>query len=462
MITDTRTGNGSNLSIRVDGTGMPAAQLTGEGLRRQMSGTSSFRWFSAARNRTRAPACILIPPMTTSLDHGFGIVFPFAAGTGFALRTLEQAFRSVGTTLAGTPDRVHVLFGEPTSLDTEVRADAVDTFAWDRQTPEQLERLRTWIERYRITTVFGLDLPVASPAFTVMRGAGVNSIVSYWGAPMSSIHRRAMLFVKRLQVATTFHGPDHYIFESEAMRATAVAGRGIAAANTSVVPTGIDPTRFRPTSESSSYAHDTFGIPVDRKIVIYSGHFEARKGVAVLIDCARYLVDQCHDRQLHFLLCGDRDTEAAAFRTRLQGSAAEQFVTFGGYRTDIVSLYQSAWAGCIASTGWDSFPMSALEMQSSGLPVFVSALQGIPETIDEGTTGISFPPGDHVALAQRLLALAADDQHRAAMSRRATEWVARRFTREHQHRSLTEVISQIMRRGEAKWRTVDSNGVVTR
>ena len=106
--------------------------------------------------------------------------------------------------------------------------------------------------------------------------------------------------------------------------------------------------------------------------------------------------------------------------------------------------------------------MSALEMQASGLPIFVSALQGIPETIDEGRTGLCFPPGDHVTLARQLLDLAADDGRRAAMSQRATEWIAHRFTREHQHRALVEVTRQVALRAATAWQTVDPNGVVLR
>jgi len=398
----------------------------------------------------------------TARDHGFGIVFPYPAGAGFALRTLEAAFRTLGECLSEDVSCVHILFGEDTEIDAETRVDPVETFAWGSQTPEQLASLESWLVRNRITTIFGLDLPVSSAAYSVMRRAGVRCIISYWGAPMSGINHGPTLMLKRLQIAATRYGPDHYIFESEAMRATAVAGRGIAAAATSVVPTGIDHTRFRPDPAKTSYAHDTFGIPADRKIVIYSGHFESRKGVAVLIECIRHLVSERNADHLHFLLCGHRGAEADVFKARVQGSAAEQFVTFAGYRPDILPLYQSAWAGCIASTGWDSFPMSALEMQASGLPIFVSALQGIPETIDEGRTGVSFPPGDHVTLAQQLLELAADNGRHAAMSQQATEWIAHRFTREHQRHALVEVTRQVVRRAAAPWRVVDPNGVVIR
>jgi glycosyltransferase involved in cell wall biosynthesis len=398
----------------------------------------------------------------TAHDHGFGIIFPEPAGAGFAIRTLELAFRAVGAELAQSPDRVHVIFNEATSLDPETRDEPVDTFAWHRQTSDQLERLASWIAAHQITTIFGLDLPVSSAAYPVMRRAGVRCIISYWGAPMSSINHGPKLLLKRLQIAATRHGPDHYIFESEAMRATAVSGRGIAAAATSVIPIGIDHTRFRPNPAGTSYAYDTFRIPADRKIVIYSGHFESRKGVAVLIDCIRHLVLDRRSDQLHFLLCGHRGSEADLFMARVHGTAAEGYVTFAGYRSDILQLYQSAWAGCIASTGWDSLTMSALEMQASGLPIFVSALQGIPETIDEGRTGLSFPPGDHVTLARQLLDLAADDGRRRAMSQQATEWIAHRFTREHQHRALVEVTRQVASRVATAWQTVDPNGVILR
>ena len=86
--------------------------------------------------------------------------------------------------------------------------------------------------------------------------------------------------------------------------------------------------------------------------------------------------------------------------------AAQSHVTFGGYRNDLHILQRGCFAAIVASTGWDSFPRSALEAQASGLPLLASNLPGLNETVEDGTTGALFPVGDGNALCdamQRLL-----------------------------------------------------------
>jgi glycosyltransferase involved in cell wall biosynthesis len=253
---------------------------------------------------------------------------------------------------------------------------------------------------------------------------------------MSSINRGLKLALKRIEVALTRFGPDHYIFESEAMRETAVLGRGIARSRTSVAYLGVDTSLFRPAARHDDYAHAAFDIPRDRHIVYYSGHMQQRKGVAVIMRAAVHLVEALGVLDVHFLLLGNRPGEEEQYHAIYRGTRAENHVTFGGYRRDVADILRGCSIGTIASTGWDSFTMSSLEIASTGLPLVVSRLQGLTETIEEGVTGHSFPVGDHVALAAVLRRLLADDAMRTSQGAAARERVLRRFTLEHQTRAL--------------------------
>jgi glycosyltransferase involved in cell wall biosynthesis len=267
--------------------------------------------------------------------------------------------------------------------------------------------------------------------------------VSYWGAPMSSPNSGIRLFLKRLEVALTRHKPDHFIFESRAMADAAVNGRGVPARIVSVIPTGVDTDRFRPDLRDCEYAHQAFRIPRDRKIVFYSGHMEERKGVHVVIEAATELVRNRGRRDLHFLLLGNRDGQERQFAPLYVGTEAEEHVTFGGYRLDIDRILRSCYTGVIASTGWDSFPMSSLEMASSGLPLVASKLQGIVEGIEDGTTGYLFTPGDRIALADRIGQLADDDALRARMGVAARDWIMANFSRQLQVERLVNTMTEL-------------------
>jgi glycosyltransferase involved in cell wall biosynthesis len=213
-----------------------------------------------------------------------------------------------------------------------------------------------------------------------------------------------------------------------------------------VVLLGADLERFRPDPADAGYAHEVLGIPRDRQLVFYSGHFEPRKGVAVLMQAARVIANDLGRRDVHFVLLGNRDTEADPFRQMIAGTPAEQCVTFAGYRADVPRLHRSCAVGAIASTGWDSMTMSSVEMQASGLPLLVSRLQGLPESIEEGVTGHSFPPGDGAALARHILALVDDAPVRQRMAVAARARAERLLGRDRQVSQLMTILDQEHRR----------------
>ena len=259
---------------------------------------------------------------------------------------------------------------------------------------------------------------------------------------MSSINRGPRLWLKRLDVLLARGGPDHYVFESRAMQRTAVEGRGIPEGRTSVAYLGVDTDLFRPADKPGFHAHDTFGIPRDRRLVCYSGHMEERKGVRILVSAVVDLVRR-GVRDVHLLAMGNRGDEADVFNPLYRGTPAEGHITFGGYRRDVPELLRSGYVGAIASTGWDSFTVSSLEMAATGLPLLVSALPGLDETVEEGRTGYTFPVGDHVALADRIERLLRDPALRDAMSRASRARVLERFTTDHQVGALVATFRRL-------------------
>jgi L-malate glycosyltransferase len=65
-----------------------------------------------------------------------------------------------------------------------------------------------------------------------------------------------------------------------------------------------------------------------------------------------------------------------------------------------------------------------------GLPVIASDIGGIPEIIEDGHTGFLVPPGDHSALAGRLLHLISEPAARRGMSSTARAEALDRYSTE--------------------------------
>lgn len=329
------------------------------------------------------------------------VMIPYPSTIGFAIGRLIVAFHRMATRLGG--DDVHFAFSKLDGTCSSLPFGFSSLIDFNHRTSVNHGELATYIEAHKIRMIFALDLRAEAPCLKAARRAGVHTVVSYWGASMSSIHWW-LWPLRRLQVALTRHKPDLFIFESEAMRKHAVWGRGVAKLDTTIVRTGVDIERFKP---GPSNVHERFDIPPGRKIIVFMGHCVERKGVHVLLHAVREL----DRRDIHVLILGNQPGESAAYE------GITDLVTFGGYQPpqDIPSLLAGCWAGCIPSTGWDSFPMSSLEMQACGLPMFVSDLQGCPETITN-KTGMVVRAGDHEDLAEAILTLIEDPARRERMS----------------------------------------------
>jgi glycosyltransferase involved in cell wall biosynthesis len=260
---------------------------------------------------------------------------------------------------------------------------------------------------------------------------------------MSSFNSGLRRIAKKLEVHWLRpHKPDLFIFESHAMRDMGVLGRGIAEECTTVIRTGVDPEIFQPLEAEKDTVYRRLAIPRDRKIVVFMGHLHERKGVHVLLQAANHVVVDHGRTDIHFLFLGDRDGEADHFRAHHGEAVRRGFVTFGGYHANIPALLSGCCVGCIPSSGWDSYPMSSLEMQACGLPVVVSDLQGVPETIEEGRSGVSVPTSNPKALAETLIELCDNPELRDQLARYARERIVASLTVAHQVNALERAICE--------------------
>lgn len=379
---------------------------------------------------------------------GILVYFHCGSNTGYAIESLEKAFYQMSRNIVSTDDRIHFGYADldkgfprtlPAGFSNVIQFDSSDS------SKESLKFIGNYVRDNQIEIAFGFDQPLSRPGYRTMKQAGLKKLISYWGAPMSSINPRWKLFLKQMEVRMKRYKPDHYIFESKAMADTAVYGRGIHPKDVSIVYLGVDIEKYNPDA-GTYYAHDVFGIPRERRIVVYSGHMEERKGVHVIINAAINLIVEHGRNDVHFLLMGNKDGEEKRFEHMYHGTRTEQYVTFGGYRNDINRIFPSCFVGTIASTGWDSFTMSSLEMAASGLPLIVSDLQGLVETVEDKVTGSIFERGNHVDLARKIQALLDDQKLWESMSERSRERILSGFTADIQIKRLTSVLTDVCRK----------------
>lgn len=376
---------------------------------------------------------------------GMMVLFHCESNPGYAASSHEHTFLDVAKHFAGDIQNIHYAYanlenGMTPTLPSELTNVIQLRTRWSE--PNCLQQIEDYVRDNRITRLLGFDQPVSMPAFQAFRAGGIKTFVSYWGAPMSSLNSGLKLWIKKLEVSTRRFGPDHYVFQSEGMRNTAVNGRGIPWAKTSIVKTGIDTQKYAPDERKRFYAHDCFNIPRNRKIVIFSGHMERRKGVHIILQAARTLVCEFQYQDVHFLILGNRPGEKEVFSEYLKDEHASKHITFGGYRNDLPCILKSCTVGMIASTEWDSFPMSSLEMAATELPLLVSDLSGLNEALTP-QTGRTFPVNDHYTAALELKALLQDPYLIETMGKNARARVVAHYSRSSQADALVNIFESL-------------------
>lgn len=373
------------------------------------------------------------------------VLFHCESNPGYAASSHEHTFLEVAKTLTGDFRNIHYAYanldrGMTPSLPSELTNVLHLDTRWSD--PASLRQTEEYVRMQRITRLLGFDQPVSRPMYQALRRGGIRTFVSYWGAPMSSLNNGFKLLLKKLEVSARRYGPDHYIFQSAGMRDTAVNGRGIPYAKTSIVKTGIDTERYAPDEAKRFYAHDCFDIPRNRKIIVFSGHMERRKGVHVILQAAKVLTQELGHRDAHFLILGNRPGEQKLFEQYLQEPEVNNHITFGGYRTDVPDLLKSCSIGMIASVVWDSFPMSSLEMAATQLPLLVSDLPGLNEAVTPDT-GMKFPVEDHVDAAQKLRLLLTDSNLLSNMGKQGRARVIENYSRKSQSEGIVSIFNSL-------------------
>ena len=376
------------------------------------------------------------------------IIYHCESNSGYAIDSLFLTFFDMARALVKEKKDIHISFTKLNGqIRNEISNELLNFLEYDPSSKDKQQHvfIEKYIKKHHIDVVFGFDQPVSQCSYKYFRRAGVKKIISYLGAPMSILNRGLKLKLKHLEVWLMYNSPDHYIYESIAMAKTAYQGRGIPKRKTSVVYLGVDTSKFKPDASKLYYAHDVFNIHRTRKIIYYSGHMEERKGVAVLVKAARQIYEYYDRRDFHLLLLGNQEGQEQVYLKLLEDTGAKDHVTFGGYRNDLEKIAPSCFVGVIASTGWDSFTMSSLEMTASGLPLIVSNLQGLIETIEEGKTGMSFEPGNYKRLAHHIVSLLDDPNRRDVMGKNSRDRTISHFSKEYQVDKLVSVVKSVVK-----------------
>ena len=97
---------------------------------------------------------------------------------------------------------------------------------------------------------------------------------------------------------------------------------------------------------------------------------------------------------------------------------------------------------------------------AAGVPVVATAVGGVPEVVEEGTSGVLVPPDDREALRAAMAELIRNPERRAALGRHAQTRIHRRFSLASMAAAYRELYRQDL--AERWWlRATNSDNAIT-
>lgn len=149
-----------------------------------------------------------------------------------------------------------------------------------------------------------------------------------------------------------------------------------------------------------------------------------RKGHDYLLEAAALLERQGVRLEYRFAGQGRERKALEALAARLGVSERVRFVGFVG---DIADFLESVDIFVLPSL-FEGLGVAILEAMAAGLPVVATRVGGIPEIVEDGTTGLLVPPRDAAGLAAAIARLAGDAGLARRMGEAGLARVRERFT----------------------------------
>jgi glycosyltransferase involved in cell wall biosynthesis len=246
---------------------------------------------------------------------------------------------------------------------------------------------------------------------------------------------------------------QHLIATSEQTRREWLAS-GFVGSPISVVPNGIDPSRYR-RRDSRDALRRQLGVTPGRLLITYAGRLHPAKGVEVLIEAAAQLARQ---RAIHLVVAGrpgalqtpdggprDYPRELRAVAERVGIASA---VTWIDHYRDVAALFSATDVAAVPSVWSEPFGRVAIESMACETPVVASRTGGIPEILTGEFADWMCEPGRAEALADRIACVA--DRHSAdpGLGLRARAHVVRHFPIERTVDGIDRLLTSVARSGE--------------
>ncbi|ABP49963.1 glycosyl transferase, group 1 [Pyrobaculum arsenaticum DSM 13514] len=201
-----------------------------------------------------------------------------------------------------------------------------------------------------------------------------------------------------------------------------------------IVPNGVDTEFYRP-NLPCEHVNEEYGLE-GKKVVLFVGRVTWGKGVHILLKAIKRLRDFYNVRDVKALIVGPlsgfyKSDKPSSYAQLLMSYAKANnlgVVFTGSIDSDMLRYVYSCSHVLVLPSYFEAFGMVLIEAMASGIPVIGSRAGGIPDIIEEGVNGFTFPVGDDVTLAEKLYTLLTDESLHKNMANAARSIAVTRYS----------------------------------
>ena len=227
---------------------------------------------------------------------------------------------------------------------------------------------------------------------------------------------------------------DRYIAVSYANACYLIEEKGLPEKKVRVIQNGSDLGRFNPTHVPPPGMRAELGIGAVDPVMLVTARLEPQKGHAVLLNAMPEVLREFPNVRLVCL--GDgvlrEDLEHQSQQLGLQAN-----VYFLGFRSNVTD-WLALCDFTVLPSFYEGLPLVAVESLAAGRAMVATAVDGTPEVIVNGRTGITVPSGDPAPLSAAICSLLRSPALRQRMAEQGRAYVLEHFSQERQVRETGE------------------------
>lgn len=208
-----------------------------------------------------------------------------------------------------------------------------------------------------------------------------------------------------------------------------------------VIQNGSDLDRFRPDHPAPEGMRRQFGFHEADRILLVPARLEPQKGHRVLFDALPKILEEFPSVRI---VCAGEGALLAELQEHVRKLKVADRVSFVGRQQKLEDWFALCEFTLLPSF-FEGLPLVAVESLAAGRAMVATAVDGTPEVIVDGNTGLTVPAGDPPALAAAIYRLLRDTNLCRTMAKAGRQWAVENFTQKMQLDKTQELYVELLR-----------------